>query len=309
MRKKILLCIATLMIVCGGCGENDSDKMPEITSNYSAQKGQAEGKVDFTTETPVIELKNISTYLGEDIDYSSGIEVENTDRFEDFQMWVDASMVDIYTEGTYDAVYRFIYDGNSIERTIKVTVLGRNEEPAGDTTVTGGENNGNTVNNENSLQGAEWPTKSDGNSVSSGSAATSTQSTNNQGATQSGEIQTTNKVNTPTTGPVMTTARPVTPTTKPTAGNTTAQSTTPKREIITSSGTVTMKGYTSYVDIELLSGSVVKIKCTAKKYIVSTRTDVSETVKNGIKYNVYKLVITYNTGAEQILETYEEKQA
>lgn len=302
------------MIVCGGCGENDSDKMPEITSNYSAKKGQAEGKVDFDTETPVIELKNISTYLGEDIDYSSGIEVENTDHFEDFQMWVDASMVDIYTEGTYDAVYRFIYDGNSIERTIKVTVLGRNEEPAGDTTVTGGENNGNNVNNENPSYVVEATTKSDGNSVSSGSAATSTQSTNNQGTTQSGEIQTTNKVNTPTTGPVVTTSRPVTHPAKPTgnttgANNTTAQATTPKREIITSSGRVTMKGYTSYVDIELLSGSVVKIKCTANKYIVSTRTDVSEIVKNGIKYNVYKLVITYNTGAEQILETYEEKQA
>ena len=61
------------------------------------------------------------------------------------------------------------------------------------------------------------------------------------------------------------------------------------------------------MNIELLSGSVVKIKCTSSKYIVSTHTELSTAEKNGVNYNVYKLVVTYNTGAQQVLETYEEK--
>lgn len=61
-----------------------------------------------------------------------------------------------------------------------------------------------------------------------------------------------------------------------------------------------------YTNIELLSGNYVKIKCTDAKYIVSTRTDNSQTVKNNQTYNVSKLIITYNTGAEQVLETVEK---
>ena len=50
----------------------------------------------------------------------------------------------------------------------------------------------------------------------------------------------------------------------------------------------------------------MKLKCTSAKYIVSTRTDESDAEKNGKMYHVSKLIITYNTGDEQVLETVEK---
>ena len=81
----------------------------------------------------------------------------------------------------------------------------------------------------------------------------------------------------------------------------------PPREIITSSQSATKKPSTiGYTNIELLSGKYVKLKCTSAKYIVSTRTDESDAEKNGKTYHVSKLIITYNTGDEQVLETVEK---
>ncbi len=50
----------------------------------------------------------------------------------------------------------------------------------------------------------------------------------------------------------------------------------------------------------------MKLKCTSARYIVSTRTDESQTVKNDRTYQVSKLVITFNTGEERVLETVEK---
>ncbi len=59
--------------------------------------------------------------------------------------------------------------------------------------------------------------------------------------------------------------------------------------------------------IELMSGDVVTISCSTQKYIVATRTDESQTEKNGHNYKVTKLIVVFNTGAEQTLETVEKK--
>lgn len=59
--------------------------------------------------------------------------------------------------------------------------------------------------------------------------------------------------------------------------------------------------------IELLSGDVITISCSTSKYITATRTDVSKIKRNGHQYNVSKLVIIFNTGTEQVLETIEKK--
>ena len=56
-----------------------------------------------------------------------------------------------------------------------------------------------------------------------------------------------------------------------------------------------------------MSGKTGTIKNTTANYIVSTRTDVSTIEKNGGKYRVSKLIIRFNTGVEQILETMEER--
>lgn len=59
--------------------------------------------------------------------------------------------------------------------------------------------------------------------------------------------------------------------------------------------------------IELLSGKTAEIKCTTKRYIVSTRTDSSDIVKGKKRYNQKKLVVVFNTGEEQVLETIQKK--
>lgn len=59
--------------------------------------------------------------------------------------------------------------------------------------------------------------------------------------------------------------------------------------------------------IELMSGKVVQIKCTTERYIVSTRTDSYNIEKNKKKYNVKKLIVVFNTGEEQVLETIQKK--
>lgn len=56
-------------------------------------------------------------------------------------------------------------------------------------------------------------------------------------------------------------------------------------------------------EIELMSGKVVKIPCTTQRYIVSTQTDSSVVVKKKQKYTVKKLIVVFNTGEEQVLET------
>lgn len=59
--------------------------------------------------------------------------------------------------------------------------------------------------------------------------------------------------------------------------------------------------------IELMSGKVAYIKCTTERYIVRTRTDSYNIVKNKKKYNVKKLIVVFNTGEEQVLETIQKK--
>lgn len=59
--------------------------------------------------------------------------------------------------------------------------------------------------------------------------------------------------------------------------------------------------------IELMSGKVAHIKCTTERYIVRTRTDSYNIVKNKEKYNVKKLIVVFNTGEEQVLETIQKK--
>ena len=59
--------------------------------------------------------------------------------------------------------------------------------------------------------------------------------------------------------------------------------------------------------IELLSGKTVSIPITNVKYIVSTRTDKSKVIKKNVEYEMLKLVITFSTGQEQVLETVERR--
>ena len=86
------------------------------------------------------------------------------------------------------------------------------------------------------------------------------------------------------------------------------EETTTERVLITGSNKATIKNKNlENAVIELLSGDVVTISCSTKKYIVATRTDESVVIKNGHNYSVSKLVVVFNTGEERTLETIEKK--
>ncbi len=59
--------------------------------------------------------------------------------------------------------------------------------------------------------------------------------------------------------------------------------------------------------ITLSNGIVAEIDCTTKRYIVSTRTDNYNEKKGKHMYNISRLVITFNTGEERVLETIQKK--
>ena len=56
-------------------------------------------------------------------------------------------------------------------------------------------------------------------------------------------------------------------------------------------------------DITLSNGTVVKIKCTASRYIVETFTDETYYEENGFTYLNSELKVVFNTGDTQVVET------
>lgn len=328
MRKKVLIFVSVFMLMLAGCGKEDTLQSPKTDDVFGVEKGIAAGIADFSEDEPEISIKNIVTYVGKEIDYSTGIEVSNTEKYEDFQMWVDASAVDIHTVGSYEAVYRFVYGDKTKEIKVIVSVIENTEtanEPSGDSIASGQANNGNgsSGNNGGNSAGNNSSGNNNGNGSAGNNSAGNGNEGNNGGNNSGGNSGGNGNNNGGANGDINNnnggqnktdvTQSPDIP--NPTAGNTadptqnsTAQTTTARRQIVTSSGQIDTKTYSlGYMNIELLSGSVVKIKCTSSKYIVSTHTELSNAEKNGVNYNVYKLVVTYNTGAQQVLETYEEK--
>lgn len=295
---------------------------PANTIEYSNIMGIAEGTADFkSTDSPEINIKDIKSYVGQEIDYSSGIDVKNVENFDDFQMWVDATGVDIYTAGRYTATYQFVFGEKTLEKTIGITVLDREE-------VSGGlsaENQGNASNNNSdSNQGSSGidNTGESGNNQNSGNPPAENQgnvsenngdnSSSNQGPSDENHAGVPNggssgENNTGSSNNGSSGENNAGSSNGGSSGGNNTEASTEHREIVTSSQSATKKPSTiGYTNIELLSGKFVKLKCTSARYIVSTRTDESQTVKNDRTYQVSKLVITFNTGEERVLETVEK---
>lgn len=311
--KKIVL--IALMMLTGIMLFACKDKDEEIV--YNKEEGVASGTVELSGKEPKISISNIKAKKGTDIDYLSGVVIEDEDQYEDLKVWVDASAVDIYEPGSYKAKYTFEYDGKSITHEIVVTIIDEQiEESAGDTVATPNPDNGNDVGNvgnetqttkQNIVDNETDTTKQ---SVVDNETDTTKQNVvdNETGTTKQNSTTGTTKPQATTTKSQATTTKPQTTTTKQQTTSNNSNTETTKRELITSTGNTTTKVVNiGYAYIELLSGSTVSIKTTTAKYIVSTRTDVSYTTKNGVDYKVSKLIITYNTGEERTLETVEEK--
>lgn len=315
----ILLCTLTFAMFGCSCGKE------EEKIEYGEKEAVAEGTVNLSGKEPKISISNIKAKVGSQIDYLSNVIVENEEDYEDLEVWVNESAVDIYEPGDYIAIYTFKYDGKSIEHKITVTIWAdESEESASDTEESATDNSSeqattsstgsvtqnttsSTENNEvvQNTSKNETTTKPTSNTTTtSKNTSTSTTTKNNTTTTTTKNSTTTSTTKNNTTTSTSKSNTTTTTTKKPTSNTTTA---TTKRQMITTSGLTTEAQNIGYSYIELLSGSVVSIKTTTAKYIVSTRTDVSYTTKNNVKYKVSKLIITYNTGDERTLETVEEK--
>lgn len=329
--KKIILVTFICMMALGLFACKGKDEKIE----YNDKEGEASGSVVLEGDDPDIKITNIKAKVGTDIDYLSRVIVEDEDKFDDLEVWVDASAVDIYEPGDYKAKYTFKYNGKSVEHFITVTIVeGEVEESAGESNNAQGNTtqndnaqgddgvaNDNAGNNQES-QTTQNVADNDATNENAGTtkppSTTKPVTTTKQNNTTSKQNVTTTKQNA-TTKPVTTTkptatttkqnatTKPAT-TTKPVATTSGSSSETTRRQMITSAGNTTTKTEDiGYAYIDLLSGSTVSIKSTTERYILLTRTDVSYITKNGVDYKVSKLVIRYNTGEERTLETVEEK--
>ena len=294
MKKKILsICKVTLsalmcLALLSGCGEK------KTKLKYGDTKGVVSGSVIFSEEGAELKLENVMADLNSDIDYTSGIEVQGEG---DYSLDVNASNVKYDTPGTYTATYTLKSGDNTYSKNVKVTINksgGERADDSGDNYVnnssgdgiqtgdqgsTGGDNTGAQINNSN--QGDGGNASGDGVNASGNSGNASGNSGNASG--NSGNA----------------------------SGNSgTASDNTPTapKELITEKGGVTYKNVSiGNSSIELLSGNVVTIKCSTNNYIVETKTVESEVTKSGHKYKVTKLVVVFNTGKEQTVETIEKR--
>lgn len=320
--KKSFAVLSVAALVLAGCGKEDTQ--------YGNEIGTVDGKINFDGTEPEIVLSNIKSYVGEEIDFLSGIEVGNIDENKDMETWVDSSLVDIFTPGDYKVTYTIKYEGKEYTKDIVVTIIakensgesnGTPKDNSQETTANGNENvpNGNgSQNNTNTSNGNSGQNNSN---TSNGNGSQNNTNTPDRNDSQSntntpnenGSQDTTSKPNSGNQSdnkPQPTTKNTNQPTTKNTNQTTTKNTnqTTAKRQIVTSSGNATTAYQElGYYSIELLSGKTVKLKGSTSKYIVSTHTDISYVTKNNNKYKVSKLIVNFNDGTSRVLETVEEK--
>lgn len=320
--KKSFAVLSVATLVLAGCGKEDTQ--------YGNEIGTVDGKINFDGTEPEIVLSNIKSYVGEEIDFLSGIEVGNIDENKDVETWVDSSLVDIFTPGDYKATYTIKYEGKEYTKDIVVTIItkensgennGTPKDNSQETTANGNENvpNGNgSQNNTNTSNGNSGQNNSN---TPNGNGSQNNTNTPDRNDSQSntntpngnGSQDTTSKPNSGNQSdnkPQPTTKNTNQPTTKNTNQTTTKNTnqTTAKRQIVTSSGNATTAYQElGYYSIELLSGKTVKLKGSTSKYIVSTHTDISYVTKNNNKYKVSKLIVNFNDGTSRVLETVEEK--
>ena len=137
--KKSFTVLSVAALVLTGCGKEDTQ--------YGNEIGTVDGKVNFDGTEPEIALSNIKSYVGEEIDFLSGIEVDNIDENNDMETWVDSSLVDIFTPGDYKATYTIKYEGKEYTKDIVVTIIAK--ENSGESNAVSKDNSQETTANSN----------------------------------------------------------------------------------------------------------------------------------------------------------------
>lgn len=293
--RRILCLSGIVCITCvlgfAGCGKKKELK-------YGKIPGTATGEIDLSKEEAKVEVDNILAPVGSDIDYTSGIEVIGGED-DDYSVKVNATNVKNDTPGTYTVGYTVDSNGKTYTSNVKVTITDDKSVEKGTVaqnvvSSNKGENVGvNTGQNTSGTTNSGANQTGNSGSADSGNSSGSQQGSNesqtvpsNQGGSDAGQTAPANPDN--NTG--------------------SATQATTEKVLIPGKNPATIKN--AKLDnavIELLSGDVVTISCTTKKYIVATRTDESIVKKNGHNYSVSKLVVVFNTGAERTIETIEKK--
>ena len=279
IRLTKIICVAgALVLVIGSmtaCG-----KKKKIS--YGDTEGVVTGSLDINDSGVKFNLDNVIAPAGSDIDYTSGIKTSG--ETDDYSLEVNAVNVRNDKPGTYTANYTVKSGGSTYTDSIKVTISdnGKNAQEAENHGNSDSENGqaGNSAANAGDINSGS---NSGNNGAGSGNTSNNGNASNNNGNSNSG-----NNSNSESNGGSQT---------KPTA----------PKELITDGSKTYRVSKIPNATIELLSGDVVTISCSTNKYIVSTRTDKSTVQKNGHNYKVTKLIVLFNTGVEQTLETVEKK--
>lgn len=279
IRLTKIICVASALVLVIGsmtaCG-----KKKKIS--YGDTEGVVTGSLDINDSGVKFNLDNVIAPAGSDIDYTSGIKTSG--ETDDYSLEVNAVNVRNDKPGTYTANYTVKSGGSTYTDSIKVTISdnGKNAQEAENHGNSDSENGqaGNSAANAGDINSGS---NSGNNGAGSGNTSNNGNASNNNGNSNSG-----NNSNSESNGGGQT---------KPTA----------PKELITDGSKTYRVSKIPNATIELLSGDVVTISCSTNKYIVSTRTDESTVQKNGHNYKVTKLIVLFNTGAEQTLETVEKK--
>lgn len=238
--------------------------------NYGDTKGVVSGNITLNENGADFKLDNVIAPAGTDIDYTSAIVTSG--EGDDYSVEVNASNVKYDKPGTYTAQYKVKSGNNTYTDSIKVTITD-NKNSSGDVSNSDGSNANAGDNSENS--------GNNDNPVNQGGNSNPPSGGNNNSGNGGGNANQGQNPPTETTG---------------------------KKVLITNGETVTYeKKDIPNAVIELLSGDVVTISCSTSKYIVSTRTEETQAQRNGHNYKVTKLIVTFNTGKEQTLETIEKR--
>jgi len=283
-----------------GCSKTDT---ASLINKRVASEGY--GNINLSASEPIVNLNDITSYVGESIDFLSEISISCPDD-KIYSLYVDATSVDIWTPGTYGATYEltvddilYTYDVNvyiieyvtQVEDSAADTVALDSDE-AEDETVSADSDSGSDSSN------SETSNSNTSNSVSSnsGSTAATTVSGSSVSGSSTTVTTTTQSSNSSNTSQTTTKASSISATTTTRATRTYVASST------TQAATETQ--VLNYAKVELLGGGTIQIKQTTGRYIVSTRTDITYQTSGSVTYEISKLIVTYSTGAEQTLETY-----
>lgn len=270
-KRNLILVMCLLFMIClTGCGKKKK-------LSYGDMPGVASGTIDLSGKDAKINIDNIITPIGSDVDYTSGLDVMGDG---DYSVEVNASSVQYDKPGTYTVGYKVKAKDQTYTSNVLVTISEDKslnvQKPAQNIISSSTGKNvdvlpGNTQNSQGNGTEGQNNNQAAAPNVPAGSG---NQNPSNPPNNQGGQTN----------------------------------QTEPPKELITDSNAPTYKNKSiQNAVIELLSGDVVTIGCSTNKYIIATRTDETVVEKNGHKYQVSKLVIVFNTGDERTLETIEKK--